>query len=151
MIDKEFAVLDYSCSRIFRKLLLTISKLPVWTGRFRCRLLRWGGVNIGNGCFVGANVTFDTLCPELIFIGNNCCITSGTKIISHFFSPYDRKMYLGEVHIGSNVFVGMNTLIVSSVNIGEYAVIGAGSVLTKNVPPSEIWAGNPARLIRKIN
>ncbi|AIY06290.1 hypothetical protein Plano_2325 [Planococcus sp. PAMC 21323] len=54
-----------------------------------------------------------------------------------------------ETVIGSDVWIGNNSLIKSGLHIGNGAIIGMGSVLTKNVGPYEIWAGNPARLIRK--
>lgn len=44
----------------------------------------------------------------------------------------------------------MNTLIVNAVNIGDGAVIGAGSIVNRDIPAGEIWAGNPARFIRKV-
>ena len=53
------------------------------------------------------------------------------------------------MNIGDNVFIGLNTLIVNAVNIGDNAVIGAGSIVTCDIPAGEIWAGNPAKLIRK--
>ena len=56
---------------------------------------------------------------------------------------------MGEVHIGKRVFIGMNTLIVSPVSVGDGAVVGAGSVVTKDIPTDEIWAGNPAKFIKK--
>lgn len=58
-------------------------------------------------------------------------------------------MYYGEVHIGKNVFIGINTIIANAVNIGDGAVIGAGSIVTKDIPAGEVWAGNPARFIKK--
>lgn len=99
--------------------------------------------------FIGANVTFDGIHPELITIGEGAIITTGTCILSHFYSTKDSKFYLGEVRIGDHVFIGMNTLIVNAVNIGDNAVIGAGSIVTCDIPANEIWAGNPAKFIRK--
>lgn len=58
-------------------------------------------------------------------------------------------MYLGKVTIGKRVFIGVNTVIVNSVEIGDDAVIAAGSVVTKDVPAGEIWGGNPAKFIKK--
>lgn len=45
-------------------------------------------------------------------------------------------------------FLGMNTIICNSVTIGEGAIVGAGSIVTKDIPPYQVWAGNPARYIR---
>lgn len=64
-------------------------------------------------------------------------------------SPDDDAMYYGEVIIGERVFVGMNTLIVNSVSIGNDSVIGAGSIVLKDIGEKEIWAGNPAKFIRR--
>ena len=67
-----------------------------------------------------------------------------------FFNTNDRKFYAGRVVIGKGVFIGMNTLIVNAVNIGDGAVIGAGSIENRDIPAGEIWAGNPARFIKKL-
>lgn len=76
-------------------------------------------------------------------------MTTGCQIITHFFSPEDNVFYLGNVKIGDKVFMGMNTLIVAPVTIGDGAVLAAGSVVTKDIPPYEIWGGVPARFIKK--
>lgn len=147
----RIAIPIYSLKRIYRKLLLLLSLSPIFTGNFRCQILKWAGVNIEGQSFIGANVIIDTLHPELISIGHGCVITSGTCILSHFYSPRNAIFYLGEVNIGKNVFIGMNTIIVKAVTIGDNAVIGAGSIITCNIPSGEIWAGNPARFIKKVS
>ena len=53
--------------------------------------------------------------------------------------------------VGDDVFVGANSIILKGVIIGARVIIGAGSVVTKNIPSDEIWAGNPAKFIRKVN
>lgn len=55
----------------------------------------------------------------------------------------------GDIVLGHDVWCGINCLILSGVNIGNGAVIGAGSVVTEDIGPYEIWAGNPARFIKK--
>ena len=55
------------------------------------------------------------------------------------------------VKIGNDVFIGAKCIILKGVEIGDRSIIGAGSVVTKNIPNDEIWAGNPARFIRKIS
>lgn len=54
------------------------------------------------------------------------------------------------INIGNDVFIGANTIILKGVTIGDKSIIGAGSVVTKDIPRDEIWAGNPAKYIRKI-
>lgn len=59
------------------------------------------------------------------------------------------KWYSGDVYIGDNAFIGARTIISKPIKIGKNAVVGAGSVVTKDIPDGEVWAGNPARFIRK--
>lgn len=75
---------------------------------------------------------------------------AGTKILTHYLDPSQPGVHFrrGEVHIEDDVFIGLNVCICSSVTIGKGAIIGAGSVVTKDIPPYQIWAGNPARYIK---
>jgi len=100
--------------------------------------------------FIGTNVLFDNLENTQTYIGENVTITTGVKIINHFpiLSPKGVFEYeMGDVTIGDNVFIGMNSLIIKSVHIGDSAVIGAGAVVTKDVPNYAIVGGNPATII----
>jgi len=54
-------------------------------------------------------------------------------------------------NIEDNVFIGANCIILKGVKIGDRSIIGTDSVVTKNVPSDQIWAGNPAKFIREIN
>lgn len=135
--------------RCFIKTLLSVQSISLVPSSIRIKMLRLCGVQIGKNCFIGTDVSFDTMFPEMVSIGNHVKITSGTKIITHFFNPYDQGMYLGKVVIQDEVFIGLNTLIVIPATIGEGAVLGAGSVVVKDVPSWEIWGGNPARFIKK--
>lgn len=95
-----------------------------------------------------------------ITIGNNVKIGGGTCIYTSDFHSLDANIRrTGEdmkyrkslpVHIADDVFIGARCIILKGVTIGEYAIIGAGSVVTKDVPAGEIWAGNPAKFIKKI-
>lgn len=70
--------------------------------------------------------------------------------MTHYLDPNQkgRIFRLGEVHIEDDVFIGLNVIICNSVTIGKGAIIGAGSVVTKDIPPYQVWAGNPARFIK---
>lgn len=140
----------YNIKRIWQKTCMAIAKLPLTLPKLGYTFLKWGGVNLKGPCFIGSNVSFDGIYPDLISIGKGCVITSGVCILSHFYNTKDRRFYSGKVVIGENVFIGMNTLIVNAVNIGDNAIIGAGSVVNRDIPANEIWAGNPAKFIRKI-
>lgn len=146
IIDKR----PFGIKRIWSKLMMIISRSSLMPTGIRTKILKAGGVKMKGWCFIGAGVHFDEMRPDLIELGNHVTITSGTHILSHFYNPRRGRFYYGKVTIGDNVFIGMNTLIVNAVNIGDGAVIGAGSIVSKDIPAGEIWAGNPARFIKKV-
>lgn len=111
---------------------------------------------IGNKCgFSGVSICV----ANSIKIGDYCNFGGNTFIWDTDFHPLDfrdrrihklDKINTAPIVIGNDVFVGANSIILKGVIIGDRAIIGAGSVVTKNVPSDEIWAGNPARFVRKI-
>lgn len=145
----------------FRKLLfLNLQHFPMPSLAWRPTICKWGGVNIINPkrTEIGTNVIFDTISPEFITIEEGVIIATGCKIISHFLDPYNmtpedrlENYYpTGKVMIKKNAFIGMGSLIIKPVTIGENAVVGSGSVVTHDIPDNEIWAGNPARKIGSL-
>ena len=142
---------SYSLRRIFSKTCLVLARLSLTIPSLRILLIRLAGVRINGHAFIGADVEFDGLNPELIQIGHDCVITSGVKILSHFYNTSDRLFYSGKVTIGNYVFLGMNSLIVNPVNIGNNVIVGAGSVITRDIPDNQLWAGNPAVFIRDLD
>lgn len=108
-------------------------------------------VSIKKKYFIGSTVHFNGTYTNLIEIGEGYMINSSTHILIHFLNTKDRRFYAGKICIGNRVFIGMNTLIVNSVNIEDSTVIGAGSIVKHDVPSGEIWAGNPARFIKKCD
>lgn len=99
--------------------------------------------------FIGRNVLFDTNYPEDIRIEEGVRLTAGVAIVAHFMNSTTGTYDRGKVHIKTRAYLGMNTLVVKPVTIGEDAIVGAGSVMTKDIPDGEVWAGNPARFIKK--
>lgn len=96
-----------------------------------CHFQDHGGVTIGNGCQIGHNVVFATL--------------------NHGLLPTERKStYPAPIVIGKNVWIGSNATILQGVTIGDNAVIGAGSVVTKDVMANTVVGGVPAKFIKSI-
>lgn len=120
---------------------------------WRSRCVKWGGVNITtpNKTFIGENVTFDTNQPELITIEEGVTITLGCVLLTHFLVSDTRHYTWGKIVVKKGAYIGARTIICKSVTIGEGAIIGAGSIVTKDIPPYEVWAGVPAKFIRKRN
>lgn len=104
----------------------------------------------GGQCFIGERVTFDTMYPEKIHIGNRTHITTGCVILTHYLNTNGGGMWRsGDVYIGQKSFLGTNTIICKDVKIGKNCIIAAGSVVTKDIPDNEIWGGNPAKFLKK--
>jgi len=110
---------------------------------------------------VGENfgMTGGTICAaEKITIGNNVAIGANCTIVDTDFHPLNPKLrnqnpqdgVSTPIVIGDDVFVGMNCLILKGVTIGRGSVVGAGSVVTKDIPPCVIVGGNPASILREI-
>ncbi|WP_338841942.1 sugar O-acetyltransferase [Clostridium perfringens] len=116
----------------------------------------WGGKNVhfGNGVYANFNLTMVDDCD--IFVGNNVLfgpnvtVSAGTHPI-HPELRSKQAQYNIPIHIGNNVWIGANSVILPGVNIGDNSVIGAGSIVTKDIPSNVIAVGNPCRVLREIN
>lgn len=88
-----------------------------------------------------------------IEFGDNVWVGPGAKLISANHDEKDLRLYKLEkpIKIGNNVWIGANAVILPGVVIGDNCIIGAGSVVTKNVESSSVVAGNPAMLIKQIS
>ena len=96
-----------------------------------CRFQDQGGIEIGDGSLIGHNTTIATL--------------------NHDFNPSKRQnLTPNPVKIGKNVWIGSDCTILPGVTIGDGAIVGAGSVVTKSIPANTIAVGNPARVIKEI-
>jgi acetyltransferase-like isoleucine patch superfamily enzyme len=107
------------------------------------------------GVLIGGGVIIDSVYPELIEIEEGVFITRNATILSHFRpSPFLEErlggVQKGKVVLKKGCFIGMSAIILPGVTIGEGAVVGAGSVVTHDVAPYTIVAGNPAKFIKKI-
>ena len=94
--------------------------------------------------------------PKLITFGSNVHIASGVVFATHditaqMFRYMDNdpsyKIRKGEVKVGSNVFIGANSIVLYDVSIGDNVIIGAGSIVNRDIPSGSVAAGNPCRVI----
>jgi len=108
------------------------------------------GYDIHPTTILERKLNLDKLYKRGIHIGENCLIASGVTILSHdHCKRISNQPLLADVYIGKNCFIAVNATIMPGVIIGDEVIIGAGSVVTKNVPSKTIVAGNPARIIKK--
>ncbi len=124
------------------------------------------GAQIGKNC----NINCHTFIENEVIIGNNCTIKSGVYLwdgivlndnvfvgpnVTFTNDKFPRsKKYpdaFQKTLVEENASIGAGAVILGGITIGKNAMIGAGSLVTKNIPAGELWMGNPAKFIRKIN
>ncbi len=140
-----FKVIGSIFREIYRKLL----------GRFNYeKYLRHLGVNFPNGgVHVFGRVEWQTE-PWIITLGKNVYITDGVKFITHDGSTLIFRQFTPDLEItkpivvGDDVFIGNNTIILPGVTIGSKVVIGAGSVVSRDIPDNSLAVGVPARVVK---
>ncbi len=133
---------------------------PFLPRKLRPALLRRIGCHVGKNAFIGDYVRVDLQHANMIFIGEYAHITSGCRLLCHQrdLSNYHvgdnaalcgyRK---GEIHIGKGVMVGMESTIMPGVTIGDGAIIGAGSLVVKDIPAWTVAMGVPAKVVKDIS
>ena len=120
--------------------------------KLRVLFHRLKGIKIGRNVEIGYMVFLDNRRPELITIEDRATITSMCNILTHDLSMryINGTEIIGEVRISKSAFIGVNSTIMPGVVIGENCIIGCGSVVTKDTEPNSVYAGVPAKFIRKI-
>jgi UDP-2-acetamido-3-amino-2,3-dideoxy-glucuronate N-acetyltransferase len=122
---------------------------------------------LGENCNIGQNVVIspDVVLGRNVKVQNNVSIYTGVSCDDDVFlgpsmvftnvinprSAINRKNEYAKTHVGKGASIGANATIVCGHDIGEYAFIGAGAVVTKNVPPYSLWVGNPAKQLGWIS
>lgn len=124
------------------------------TGKTVLQTIGSGSISIGDN----TGLSHVTIVSRVnVEVGSNVLLGGGVQLYDTDFHPINcteredsSKIKSLPIHVEDNVFIGANTIVLKGVTIGNGAVIGAGSVVTKNVPCREIWGGNPAKFIKKI-
>lgn len=116
-----------------------------FSNKIRILFCKKMGVSVGKNVFIGKYCIIDDTFPELITIEDNVNISFGVTIVAHDAS----KDEVAGVLIRKGAYLGTRSVILSGVIIGEQSIIGAGAVVTRDVPAKTIVAGVPARIIEK--
>ncbi|MBR3568250.1 MAG: acyltransferase [Salinivirgaceae bacterium] len=132
---------------------------PFLPRKLRPKLLRKIGCKVGKNVFIGDYVRIDLQHANMIYIDDYAHITSGCRLLCH---QRDLKNYRvgdnaalcgyrkGEIHIGKGVMVGMESTIMPGVTIGDGAIVGAGSLVVKDIPAWTVAMGVPAKVVKEI-
>ena len=112
-----------------------------------------GAITVGNYCIILPGVRLAS--AEHIIVGDNCMIASNSYVSdADWHDVYDRTWAPGKsapVVLEENVWLCERSLVGKGVRIGENSIVGAGAVVTKDVPPNCIVAGNPARIVKQLD
>lgn len=111
----------------------------------RMKYLRIYGMTIDSTARISWGTKLDKTNGGGIFIGEESYIASGAIVFAHDFS---RGIHAKTI-IGKQCFIGANAIIMPGITIGDNSIVGAGAVVTKDVPNNSIVAGNPAKVIRE--
>lgn len=115
-----------------------IIEIDNYCGVSNATIVAWKKVYVGKGAFIGGSVKiYDT---DFHNINRSARANSSLDIANS--QP---------VHIEDGVFIGAHSIILKGVRIGSGSVVGAGSVVSKDIPANQVWAGNPAKLIRRLD
>lgn len=140
------------CKTLFYKIRLALANREQV-----CKLIRERGVKCGTSCEINKNVDFGSE-PYLISLGNDVRITSGVKFVTHDGGIWvlrntkqlSNADIFGKIVVKNNVHIGMNSIIMPGVTIGNNVIIGCACVVTKDVPDNSIVAGVPGRVIESL-
>jgi acetyltransferase-like isoleucine patch superfamily enzyme len=141
---------------LWQKLLHQWARVCIPPG-LRLALYRAMGISIGHGVFVGLDTWLDDQFPELIVIEDEVVISFRVTVVVHddarrmdAILPGQADGTVAPVTLKRGCYLGAGCLILPGVTIGERAVVGAGAVVTRDVPPGKIALGVPARVTRDI-
>lgn len=110
------------------------------------------GLKIGNGSGIGANsvIPGDVVIGDHVMMGQECLMFTRNHNYTSLSIPMGQQglQSAKPITIGDDVWIGARVIILPGVQIGNGAIVGAGAVVTKSIPPYEIWGGNPAHFLK---
>ena len=132
---------------------------PIAPRKLRPFLLRRMGAKVGKGVFIGDRVVFDMNHADLITLDDCAHITGGCRLLCHQrdltnYRKGDDASKLGyklaPIHVGKGCMIGMESLIMPGVTIGDGTIVGAFSLVVKDIPAWTVAVGRPAKVIKEV-
>lgn len=132
---------------------------PLTPRKLRPAILRVIGCKVGKNVFVGDGVWIDGGHADMITIDDHAHVASGSRLLCHQRNLSDYKQgddyaklgyKIKAIHLCKGCLVGMDTFVMPGVTIGEGAIVGAGSLVTKDIPAWTIATGRPAKVLKEI-
>tara|TARA_Y100000588_G_C14202966_1_gene903295 strand:- start:679 stop:1218 length:540 start_codon:yes stop_codon:yes gene_type:complete len=116
---------------------------------------KWRGVKIGKNVMIGLKVTLDHSYPNQIIIGDDVSLAGNNYVLAHS-NPYPHfkneiESFVSPVTIGKGSWIGIGATIMPGVKIGEYSIVAACSLVTKDVKAKSLVGGTPSRFIKQLN
>ena len=130
--------------------------MPAWFSphsKLRVFFHKLRGVKIGNAVEIGYYVHLDNQMPQLITLRDNVTVTNNCVLSAHdhsnSYTGTSKKDKVAPILVNEFAFIGSSSIILPGVTIGKRAIVGAGSVVTKNVESEALVAGNPAKKLKR--
>lgn len=132
---------------------------PLAPRKLRPSLMRRMGCKVGKGCFIGDHVRIDQGHADMITLEDSVSVASGTRLLchqrdfTHYYvgSDYMKLGYIIKpIVLKKGCLVGMESFVMPGVTIGEGAIVGAGSLVAKDIPAWTVAVGRPAKVVREI-
>lgn len=147
-IIRLYSFFPFYKSQLYRKLLLHSLKLPLNTSISKGFFCLTENLSVGYNCGLGNSFIRNI---ARVSIGNNCSFSYNNIILTGTHDLSDFNTIIAKpVTIGNNVWITTNVIILPGVTIGDNVIIGAGSVVNRDIPSNVLAAGNPCRVIKSI-
>lgn len=148
------SALLFGLVRLKDHLLNTVAQTFPWN-RARIRMQRWRGVSIGNNVHFGTYVNLDLPYPYFIKIEDGVSLAGNITILTHNkplkYHQNCSESYVAPVVVRKNAWLAVNVTVLPGVEVGEGAIVAAGSIVNKDVPPLTMVGGIPARFIKDMS
>jgi acetyltransferase-like isoleucine patch superfamily enzyme len=123
------------------------SQLVGIVSRTRIAYYRFMGISIGKGCYVSLGAHLDVRRGR-VTIGSNVSVSSGSYILGH--TGFQALKEGQETALEDNVKIFVNAVVMPGVRVGKNSIVGAGAVVSRDVPPNALVMGNPARVVKRL-